>query len=174
MSFSEKITTLELLISILKQNETQLETLIEKMEIIDKTIKQNPLLNKTVKEYSPSTTTDEIESLNILIVEYDQNLANNFKLILESVGYSVDVASTGLQSLYRVKQRSYNLIIIDLNLPDYKGDKIAEMIEKDDEEVNIVYISESLKNDVSEDREILLKPIDPENLLEVTSRSIFN
>ena len=173
MSFSEKITTLELLISILKQNETQLETLIEKMEIIDKTIKQNPLLIKTVKEYSPSTT-DEIESLNILVVEYDQNLANNFKLILESVGYSVDVASTGLQSLYRVKQRSYNLIIIDLNLPDYKGDKIAEMIEKDDEEVNIVYISGSLKNDVSEDREILLKPIDPENLLEVTSRSIFN
>jgi CheY-like chemotaxis protein len=172
MSFSEKITTLELLISILKQNETQLETLIEKMEIIDKTFNQNPILTDKVNVLN-SSYTDELGLVKILIVEYDRDLATTFKLILENVGYTVDVASTGLQALYRVKQRSYNLLLVDLNLPDCSSDKVVEMIEKDND-VEIVYITGGygIENEKICDREVLLKPVDADNLLEVTSRRI--
>ena len=82
MSFTEKIDVLELLLNLLKENETKLETLIEKIETVEHTVTQNPKLSKTLKEYDPTTTTESL-SQNILIVDDDKHLANSFKLILE-------------------------------------------------------------------------------------------
>jgi len=89
MTFSEKITVLELLLRLLKENEKKLESLIEKIEVIDHTIQKTPNLIKKVKGYYPSNT-KEPQSQNILVVDDDKNLANSFKLVLESVGYNVD------------------------------------------------------------------------------------
>ena len=47
MSFTEKIDVLELLLNLLKENETKLETLIEKIETVEHTVTQNPKLSKT-------------------------------------------------------------------------------------------------------------------------------
>lgn len=174
MSFSAKISVLELLIQLLKESETKLESLIENMEIIANTIQKDPSLNKTIKEYDPTT---ETYSQNILVVDDDRNLAKTFKLILESVGYSVDTANTGLQAIYRMKHRSYNLVLLDLNLPDTRGDMVAEMIEEMYVDVNIVFITgySELMSEVEKDGddvEVLLKPIGPESLLEVASRKL--
>lgn len=176
MAFSEKITVLELLLSLLKENEKKLETLIEKMEIIDQTIQKDPNLSKTVKEYD-SSTTQESRSRNILVVDDDKNLVNSFKLVLESVGYNVDTALTGLQALYRVKHCVYDFILLDLNLPDIMGDKLAEMIEEHHSYIDIVFITgyQGLKDKVDgvqSGKKILLKPIKPDVLLEATSRRL--
>ena len=84
MAFTEKIDVLDLLIHLLRENEEKLESLIEKMEIIDQTINKNPGLSETLKEYD-SSIYQEANSPNILVVDDDKNLANSFKLILESV-----------------------------------------------------------------------------------------
>ena len=124
MAFSEKITVLELLLRLLKENEKKLESLIEKIEVIDQTIQKTPNLIKKVKEYYPSNT-KEPQSQNILVVDDDKNLANSFKLVLESVGYNVDTALTGIQALYRVKHCVYDFILllraITANIPRMIG-----------------------------------------------------
>jgi CheY-like chemotaxis protein len=176
MAFSEKITVLELLLNLLKENETKLETLIEKMEIIDQTIQKDPNLSKTVKKYD-SSTTQESRTMKILVVDDDKNLANSFKLILESVGYNVDTALTGIQALYRMKHCVYDFILLDLNLPDIMGDKLAEMIEEHHSYIDIVFITghQGLKDKVDgvySGKGTLLKPIKPDVLLETTSKRL--
>ena len=174
MGFSEKVSVLELVLNLLKENETKLESLIEKMETVDKTIQQSPTLSKTVKEYDPSTSV-ELTPQNILVVDDDKSLANSFKLVLENVGYNVDTAYTGLQALYMVKKRSYYLILLDLNLPDLMGDEVAEMIEEHHSHIDIVFITgySKLKGEIDNfenGKKTILKPIEPDVLVETASK----
>ena len=174
MVFSEKISVLELIIHLLKENGIKLEGLIENMEIVENTIQKEASLLKTLNEYDLKS---EPHLQSILVVDDDRNLANTFKLVLESVGYNVDTANTGVQAIYRMKQRPYDLVLLDLKLPDTRGDMVAEMIEERYFDVNIVFITGyvELMSEVEktgDDKEVLLKPIVPENLIEVASRNI--
>ena len=67
MSFTEKIDVLELLLSLLKENEEKLENIIEKIEIVEHTVTQNSGLVKSLKEYD-SSTSNILGSQNILVV----------------------------------------------------------------------------------------------------------
>ena len=176
MSFTEKIDVIELLLNLLKENETKLETIIEKIETVEHTITQNPRLSKTLKEYDPTTTVESL-SQNILIVDDDKHLANSFKLILESVGYTVDTVHTGLAALYKMTKKTYDLVILDWILPDMLGDEIAENIEEHHSYTDIIFITgyPSLTSDVEgqiDEKEMLIKPIEPDSLLETASKRL--
>ena len=176
MSFTEKIDVLELLLNLLKENETKLETLIEKIETVEHTVTQNPKLSKTLKEYDPTTTTESL-SQNILIVDDDIHLANSFKLILESVGYTVDTVHTGLAALYKMTKKNYDLVLLDWILPDMLGDEVAAKIEEGHGSTDIIFITGySMLKDEAEsqlgERELLMKPIEPGSLLEKTRKRL--
>ncbi len=173
MGFTEKIDVLELLLNLLNENETKLETLIEKMETIEHTVTQNPGLSKTLKEYD--STTVESLSKNILVVDDDKNLANSFKLVLESVGYTVDTVNTGLAALYKITKKTYDLVILDWFLPDMLGNEVAEKIEEYHSHTDVIFITgySSLKGEGQLDgRETLIKPIEPDSLLEKASERL--
>lgn len=171
MSFTEKIDVLELLIDILKEHDNQLESLIEKMEIIDQTISKDPRLCNSVKQYD-SKNLEDVNTRSILIVDDDESLANSFKLILQSVGYNVDVAYLGYQALNMINQKKYDLIILDINLPDIMGYEVATEIDDLHEGTNIIYITgySSLNNE--NEKETLIKPIEPEQLLETATKNL--
>ena len=171
MSFTEKIDVLELLINLLKEHEDKLDKIVEKMEIIDQTINKDPRLKKSLKEYTSSTKTDSIYQ-RILIVDDDKNLANSFKLILESVGYKADTALTGLQALYKINKEEYDLVLLDLNLPDMLGNKVAEEIESSPRHTDIVFITGYSSLSKGNKSEVLMKPIDPEHLLETATKKL--
>jgi CheY-like chemotaxis protein len=175
MEFTQKIDVLDLLIDLLKEHENRLDALIEKMEIIDQTINKNPRLSKSLKEYD-SSTSGESQAQSILVVDDDKNLANSFKLILERVGYNVDTAYTGLQALYKMNITEYDLVLLDLNLPDMMGDKVAEEIEEHHSQTDIVFITgySTLKTRARnpEEKETMIKPIDPEHLLETAIKKL--
>jgi CheY-like chemotaxis protein len=151
-----------------------LDSLIERIEIVDQTLKQNTILKKTINEIDTIAVKD-IESQKILIVDDDKPLADTFKLILEGVGYHVEAAETGSQALEKINQRDFDWVLLDLNLPDMLGDVVAEKIEKKCEKTSIIFITgypmlkervESLQND----KKILLKPIVPEELIDITTQ----
>ena len=176
MAFTEKRDVIDLLIDLIKENETKLGTIIEKMEIIEHTVTQNPRLCKSLKEYD-STTTVEVLSQNILVVDDDKTLANSFKLILESVGYTVDVVYTGLAALYKINKKNYDLVLLDWILPDMLGDEVAEKIEEDHGSTDIIFITgyASLRDGVEgqlDEKEMLMKPIEPGSLLEKASKRL--
>lgn len=171
MSLTEKIDVLELLIELLKEHDNKLDSLVEKIEIIDQTIRNDPRLSKSLKQHNPKNMETPIAQ-RILVVDDDENLANSFQLILRSVGYNVDTAYMGLQALDMIDEEKYDLILLDLNLPDIMGSDLAMEIAENHEDIKIVYITghSSLKPD--DEKETLLKPIKPEHLIETTTKNL--
>ncbi|MDT8364310.1 MAG: response regulator transcription factor [Nitrosomonas sp.] len=59
--------------------------------------------------------------MRVLIIEDDPIIANNIYDYLESKGHIVDVAMDGKSSLYLVATESFDVILLDLGLPNMDG-----------------------------------------------------
>ena len=62
--------------------------------------------------------------MRILIVDDDIDLANAVQAALRKV-YSVDVAFTATDGLYRTQINAYDAVILDVNLPDMSGQNVC-------------------------------------------------
>lgn len=87
--------------------------------------------------------------IKILLVEDDRTLAMGIEYTLKNEGYIVDVANNFSRGKELVDKADYNLIILDIELPDGNGFELCKYIRKgkttpiifltaQDEEVNIV------------------------------------
>jgi two-component system copper resistance phosphate regulon response regulator CusR len=66
--------------------------------------------------------------MRILVVEDEKRISDFLARGLESAGYTADVASTGASAIERAHSIDYDLIILDLGLPDLDGLKVLEKI----------------------------------------------
>lgn len=57
----------------------------------------------------------------ILYVEDDEDTADAAKMILELAGFKVDVAFTGKAGLHMIAHNSYDLVLLDIMMPDMSG-----------------------------------------------------
>jgi CheY-like chemotaxis protein len=167
MSFSSKIDVLDLLIDIIKEHEERMDSLVERLEIVNKTIQSKPELRA---RYQPGSIAHNHVLSSILIVDDDKNLANSFKIVLQSVGFDVDVARTGTQAIYRAERKNYDLVLLDLNLPDLMGDEVAESLYKLKGDLDIIMITgyRKFKDEMEGQHSVLMKPIPPEELVKIT------
>lgn len=58
---------------------------------------------------------------NILIVEDDQMIAEIYQKKLSSAGHRAGIATNGAEAMQRIGESQYDLILIDLMLPDVNG-----------------------------------------------------
>ncbi len=91
---------------------------------------------------------------SILIVEDEENLHDALKLNLELEGYEVTSAFDGTQALHKVSQEYFDLIIMDIMIPEMDGITVTETIRLQNNEVPILILS--AKN-TSSDRVLGLK-----------------
>jgi two-component system copper resistance phosphate regulon response regulator CusR len=66
--------------------------------------------------------------MRILVVEDEKKIADFLQRGLESNGYAVDVAYNGHAAAAYVHDTDYDLVILDLTLPDIDGMKVLEKI----------------------------------------------
>jgi two-component system copper resistance phosphate regulon response regulator CusR len=66
--------------------------------------------------------------MRFLVVEDEQRIADFLKRGLESAGYAVDTAPDGKAAIDMVHATDYDLIILDMMLPDIDGLKVLERI----------------------------------------------
>jgi heavy metal response regulator len=66
--------------------------------------------------------------MRLLVVEDEKRIADFLARGLESAGYEVDVAGDGASGLERVHQADYDLVILDMMLPDMDGLTVLEKI----------------------------------------------
>src|SRR5580692_3039700 len=62
----------------------------------------------------------------ILVVEDDSDLRVRLKRTLEAENYVVDAAEKGGEALQLLKSSSFDLLILDFNLPDMTGADICK------------------------------------------------
>ncbi|WP_026750902.1 MULTISPECIES: response regulator transcription factor [unclassified Sediminibacterium] len=81
------------------------------------------------------------DKANILIVEDELNLHEALKLNLEMEGYEVTSAFDGNEALKKVENAYFDLIIMDIMLPELDGISVTESIRVHNNEVPILMLS---------------------------------
>ncbi len=71
-----------------------------------------------------------MESINILVIDDERVICDACHLMLTEKGYSVDICLNGSEGLNVVKRGKYDLILLDLKLPDIDGIDILRAIKK--------------------------------------------
>jgi CheY-like chemotaxis protein len=66
----------------------------------------------------------------VLVVEDESSLRELIAHILLLDGHEVDTARDGVEALYRIERRSYDLIISDLMMPNLDGPGLHEALRK--------------------------------------------
>ncbi len=78
---------------------------------------------------------------SILLVEDEENLHESLKLNLELEGYEVTGAFDGLAALKAVQQEYFDLLILDIMLPEMDGLSVMESIRIQNNQVPILVLS---------------------------------
>jgi DNA-binding NtrC family response regulator len=69
---------------------------------------------------------------SVLIIDDEAEIRESLQTLLELEGYEVETAATGTQGLNRIGQRAFDLILLDLALPDRNGlDILTDMHTQD-------------------------------------------
>lgn len=58
---------------------------------------------------------------NILVIEDEELMSSSLLWLLEKSGYNVTIANNGEEALLKVKNMSFNLIIVDVRMPYIDG-----------------------------------------------------
>ncbi|MEE4376700.1 MAG: ATP-binding protein [Candidatus Competibacteraceae bacterium] len=119
---------------------------------------------------TPPTAAISPHRLNILVAE--DNLINQEVAVgyLEAMGHQVDLANNGAEVLALFKQRHYNLIFMDLMMPDVDGIQATKAIRAADVHNNILIIAMTAAA-TKKDRDLCLAAGMDDYLSKPTSRA---
>ena len=79
--------------------------------------------------------------MRLLIVEDEQDLGRTMAQVLRSDGYEVDACGDGGTALELATVESYDLILLDLNLPVMDGMEVLRRLRMENAEVKILILS---------------------------------
>ncbi len=108
---------------------------------------------------------------SILIIDDEKEICESISLILEYEGHRVDYVNTGSEGIIKAKDFPYDVIFLDIQLPDLNGFEVLKNIREFNTSVNILIISAygNIENAVKATKlgafDFLEKPIDREKLL---------
>ena len=109
--------------------------------------------------------------MRILLVEDEENIRDVVKLNLEMEDYEVVATGSGKDALKYVKEQHFDLLILDVMLPEVDGFQICEQIRLTNMDVPIIFLT---AKDTAQDRiaglkkgadDYLTKPFNLEELL---------
>ncbi len=77
----------------------------------------------------------------ILIVDDEEHIRLLFKEELEDEGYTVDLASNGLDALDKMKRSAYSVIVLDIKMPGMDGIQTLAEIKKINKDQPVILCS---------------------------------
>ncbi len=116
----------------------------------------------------------------ILVVDDEEDILDLLRDLLEGEGYDVDCASDAGSALGLVRERIYDVAIVDFSLPDMDGVMLHRKIREMDGELagktvfvsGLVQTEENLGYYANETGGFLAKPFRVDQVLEVVARMV--
>jgi DNA-binding NtrC family response regulator len=114
----------------------------------------------------------------ILVIDDDDVLRESIVSILENEGYVLDVAKSGFEAEMKLQNRNYNLVLLDIRLPDTTGIELLSKINKYTPRTKKIVLTgypdtETAIKSVNEKADAyLVKPFNPENLIRVIAEHL--
>ena len=84
---------------------------------------------------------EETSSVRILYIEDEPALCELFKLAIEPLGYTVDLALNGTSGLELFADNTYDIIALDYQLPDMTGIDIARKMLSENKNTPIIIVT---------------------------------
>jgi len=78
---------------------------------------------------------------SVLIIDDEAGIRESLHTLLEIEGYEVESAGTGKEGLARIAERPFDLILLDLALPDRNGLELLQDIRNQDPQLSVVMIT---------------------------------
>ena len=105
----------------------------------------------------------------ILVVDNDPSVRGHLEHVIRGAGHSCVTAATGAQALSEWKERSFDLVVTDLNMPNGDGIALAKALERS-EVVPIIFITgfaDDHRREIAQVKgaTVLEKPFDSDDLL---------
>ncbi|HCL4436316.1 response regulator transcription factor [Clostridium botulinum] len=79
--------------------------------------------------------------MRLLIIEDNIELANSMKMGLEKMGFHIDVSNTGSDGEEKASINEYDVILLDLNLPDIDGIEILNYLRSESIETPVIIVT---------------------------------
>lgn len=114
----------------------------------------------------------------LLVVDDDKVLQNSIKEALEFHHFAVDTADNGKEALNKVIKQKYDLVVMDVNMPEMDGITALTEIKRHDPSVIVIIltafsnVSDAVKVVKEGAYNYLEKPISSENLIALIKRAI--
>ncbi len=115
--------------------------------------------------------------LSILIVDDHENMQTTLRDILEDEGYQVVTASSGAEAIEWCHQQKFDVILMDVRMPDLNGVEVFRRIKNLAEGARVIMMSaysvEDLKREALKEGAIafLQKPLDVEMVLKLIEQT---
>jgi DNA-binding NtrC family response regulator len=77
----------------------------------------------------------------ILVVDDEEDIRESLDALLSLEGYAVDLASNGAEGLRRIESRDYDLILLDLMMPDRSGMEVLRDIRDRDRDIPVFMVT---------------------------------
>jgi two-component system response regulator HydG len=114
----------------------------------------------------------------IIIVDDDENIRKTMKAILEDEGYIVDLAENGNQAIKMTQERTYNIALLDIRLPDIEGVELLKLIKDNVPRTRKIMVTgyPSMQNAIIALNKnadgYLIKPVNVEKLLDIVKEQL--
>src|SRR5215475_9063456 len=77
----------------------------------------------------------------VLVIDDEHDIREGLELLLTSEGYTVELAQNGAEGLRKMESHPYDLVLLDLMMPDISGMDVLSEVRKRDRETPIVMIT---------------------------------
>jgi DNA-binding NtrC family response regulator len=111
----------------------------------------------------------------ILVVDDDRGIRESLEQILEE-DYELTLVDNGLDALDEIGRRAFDLVLLDLSMPQIDGLETLRRIKRSDEQLDVVMISATDKARQAIDAvrsgayDYVTKPFDPDSIMAVVER----
>jgi excisionase family DNA binding protein len=94
----------------------------------------------------------------VLVVDDDPGLQDLFKVFLKKIGFSRVVVGTAKDAIASLRKQKFDLMFLDLQLPDAPGDQVYKTAKQIDPDLNVVVITGYPDSDML-DRILQVSPV---------------
>ena len=77
----------------------------------------------------------------VLVVDDDPDLQELFKAFLKRIGFSRVVVGTAKDAIHSLRKQKFDLMFLDLQLPDAPGDQVYKTAKSLDPDLNVIVIT---------------------------------
>ncbi len=120
----------------------------------------------------------ENKRFRILVVDDEENILIVIYRFLHDLGYTAETTVSGLRAVEKIKEKGYDLVLLDLRLPDMNGLEVLRKIKQEDNHVSVLMMTGHGKVETAVEAmklgadDYLLKPFKSFDALAITINKI--